>query len=156
MGTGSERRELLQSILRADDQEDEEEDSTPDDEVVNQMIARSEEEYEMFQKMDIERRRQDAALGAERKPRLIEECELPEFLLKDLDDEEEEEEERPVELGRGNRSRKETNYDDQLSEKEWLKAIGAEDEDFEDDDGDDGDSPKKRGKKKHRVDEEDV
>ena len=122
--TGSERRELLQSILRADDQEDEEEDSTPDDEVVNQMIARTEEEYEMFQKMDIERRRQDAALGAERKPRLIEECELPEFLLKDLDDEEEEEEEKPVELGRGNRSRKETNYDDQLSEKEWLKAIG--------------------------------
>ena len=38
--TGSERRELLQSILRADDQEDEEENEAPDDEVVNQMIAR--------------------------------------------------------------------------------------------------------------------
>merc|ERR1712141_224383 len=117
-------------------------------------IARSEEEYEMFQKMDIERRRQDAALGAERKPRLIEECELPEFLLKDLDDEEEEEEERPVELGRGNRSRKETNYDDQLSEKEWLKAIGAEDEVFEDDDDATNDASKARGKKKHREEEE--
>merc|ERR1712050_357848 len=116
------------------------------------MIARSEEEYEMFQKMDIERRRQDAALGAERKPRLIEECELPEFLLKDLDDEEEEEEERPVELGRGNRSRKETNYDDQLSEKEWLKAIGAEDEDFEDDD--ETLPTQKRGGKKKRRDNE--
>merc|ERR1719361_762292 len=66
--TGSERRELLQSILRADDQEDEEEDSTPDDEVVNQMIARSEEEFEQFQQMDIQRRREDAALGADRKP----------------------------------------------------------------------------------------
>merc|ERR1739844_462317 len=85
----------------------------------------------------------------------IEESELPPFLLKDDDPSEEEEEEKEVELGRGNRSRKETNYDDQLSEKDWLKAIGAEEEDFDDDDGDDGDSPKKRGKKKHRVDEED-
>merc|ERR1712025_1548971 len=66
--SGSERRQLLQSILRADDCEEEEDENTPDDEVVNQMIARTEEEYEMFQKMDIERRRQDAALGAERNP----------------------------------------------------------------------------------------
>ena len=46
-----------------------------------QMIARSEDEFEKFQQMDIERRRQEAALGAERKPRLIEESELPPFLL---------------------------------------------------------------------------
>lgn len=45
------------------------------------MIARSEEEFEKFQEMDIERRRQEAALGAERKPRLIEQSELPPFLL---------------------------------------------------------------------------
>ena len=45
------------------------------------MIARSEDEFEKFQQMDIERRRQEAALGAERKPRLIEESELPPFLL---------------------------------------------------------------------------
>merc|ERR1712083_1038277 len=50
--SGSERRQLLQSILRADDQEDEEdENETPDDEVVNQMIARSEVEFEKFQQM---------------------------------------------------------------------------------------------------------
>ena len=36
-----------------------------------------------------------------------------------------EEEVKEVELGRGNRMRKETNYDDQLSEREWLKAIGV-------------------------------
>ena len=35
--TGSERRELLQSILRADDQEEEEENETPDDETINQV-----------------------------------------------------------------------------------------------------------------------
>merc|ERR1719411_761316 len=152
--TGSERRELLQSILRADEEE-EEENEAPDDETINQMIARSEDEFQLFQKIDVDRRRAEASAGSERKARLIEECELPEFLLKDDDPSEEEEEEKEVELGRGNRSRKETNYDDQLSEKDWLKAIGAEEEDFDDDDGDDGDSPKKRGKKKHRVDEED-
>merc|ERR1712223_1104121 len=62
--SGSERRQLLQSILRADDNEEEEENETPDDEVVNQMIARSEAEFEQFQQMDIDRRREEAALGA--------------------------------------------------------------------------------------------
>ena len=49
--------------------------------------------------------------------------ELPEFMLEQ--EEEEEEEAVEVELGRGNRQRKETNYDDQLSERAWLKAIGV-------------------------------
>jgi len=42
---------------------------------------RSEDEFERFQMMDIERRRQEAALGTERKPRLIEESELPPYLI---------------------------------------------------------------------------
>merc|ERR1711974_318244 len=97
---------------------------------------------------DVDRRRVEASAGSERKARLIEESELPAFLLKDDESMDEEEEEKPEDLGRGNRSRKETNYDDQLSEKEWLKAIGAEDEDFDDDDDGPGggDTPKKRGK----------
>lgn len=126
--TGSERRELLQSILRADEEE-EEENEVPDDEVVNQMIARSEEEYELFQKMDIERRREAASAGSNRKPRLMEDTELPAFLLEE-DDLDEAEEEQEIELGRGNRARKETNYDDRLSEREWLKAIGVSLEDI--------------------------
>merc|ERR1712018_735006 len=44
------------------------------------------------------------------------------------------------------------NYDDQLSEKEWLKAIGAEEEEFDDDEDE---TPKKRGKKKRGRDDED-
>ena len=56
--------------MRADDQDgDEDENETPDEEVVNQMIARSDAEFEKFQQMDIERRRLDASLGSERKPR---------------------------------------------------------------------------------------
>merc|ERR1711997_592056 len=156
--TGTERRELLQSILRADDQEEEEENETPDDEVVNQMIARSEAEFEKFQQLDIDRRRADAAMGSERKARLIEECELPAFLLQEPEDPEEAEEReegerrKELERGRGNRQRKETNYDDQLSEKEWLKAIGAEDEDFESDE--ETLPTQKRGGKKKRRDNE--
>merc|ERR1712001_294257 len=125
--TGSERRELLQSILRADDENDEDEDEAPDDEVVNQMIARSEEEFEKFQQMDIQRRREDAALGTERRPRLMEQNELPPFLLEEEEEIEEETTQEEI-LGRGNRSKKDTNYDDQMSEREWLKAIGAEEE----------------------------
>jgi len=60
-----------------------EENEVPDDETVNQMIARSETEFEMFQKMDLERRRDDAKLGPNRKSRLVEEAELPGWLVKD-------------------------------------------------------------------------
>merc|ERR1719167_405633 len=156
--TGSERRQLLHSILTREAEHQEDEDEAPDDEVVNQMIARSEEEFEQFQAMDIQRRREDAALGAERKPRLMEESELPPFLV---EEEEEIEEETPEEiLGRGNRSKKETNYDDQMSEREWLKAIGAEEEgeDYDDDDEETTPTKKKRGagkKRKKGVDSDD-
>ena len=151
--TGGERRELLQSILRAEDEGDEDENETPDDEVVNQMIARSESEFEKFQQMDIDRRRAEASLGSERKSRLMEESELPPFLLEEPEEiVSEDEEAKALELGRGNRARKETRYDEQLSEKDWLKAIGAEEEEFDDDDDD---APRKRSKKKRRDESDD-
>merc|ERR1719260_349438 len=84
--TGSERQELLQSILREEEGDDDEENEVPDDDVVNQMISRSEEEFELFQKMDMERKRAEAEAGDQRKPRLIEESELPEFLLQSEED----------------------------------------------------------------------
>merc|ERR1719412_1118004 len=84
--TGSERQELLQSILREEEDDEDEENEVPDDDVVNQMLSRNEEEFELFQRMDIERRRSEADLGDQRKPRLIEESELPEFLLQSQED----------------------------------------------------------------------
>ncbi|XP_040573300.1 ATP-dependent helicase brm isoform X2 [Lepeophtheirus salmonis] len=158
--TGSERRELLQSILRADEADEEEENEAPDDEVVNQMIARTEDEFELYQKMDIDRRREEAAAGNQRKARLIEETELPPFLLNQVD---EEESETPVvpepnlDLGRRSRTKKDKNYDDQLSDKDWLKVIGVEDEDFEEEEDENEMSLKKfakRGKRKRRDDDE--
>ena len=116
--TGRERHQFLQTILHQDDADDEE-NEVPDDETVNQMIARNEGEFELFQKMDLERRREDAKLGTARKSRLIEETELPEWLIKedeevDLTDEDEEEKV----LERGSRKRKEVDYTDSATDKE--------------------------------------
>uniref|UniRef100_UPI0035901964 transcription activator BRG1 isoform X2 n=1 Tax=Myxine glutinosa TaxID=7769 RepID=UPI0035901964 len=101
-----------------------EEDEVPDDETVNQMIARSEEEFEKFMRMDLDRRREEAR-NPKRKPRLMEQDELPRWILKDDAEVErltcEEEEEKL--FGRGSRQRKEVDYSDSLTEKQWLKAI---------------------------------
>lgn len=50
----------------------------PDDETVNQMIARTEAEFELFTRMDMDRKREEDPI----KSRLIQDTELPEWLLK--------------------------------------------------------------------------
>merc|ERR1712241_407350 len=58
--------------------------------------------------------------------------------------------------GRGNRSRKEVTYHEQLSEKDWLKAIGAEEEDSDDaPSGYQEETPRKKKKKRSREEQED-
>ena len=72
--------------------------------------------------MDIERRRQEAQ--GERKPRLIEESELPKWLLKDEEEVQRltvEDEEDKI-FGRGSRQRKEVDYSDQLTEKQFIRV----------------------------------
>lgn len=134
--------------------EDEEENEVPDDETVNQMLARSEGEFELYQRMDIERRREEARQGSARKPRLMEETELPEWMSKDEEEVErltcEEEEERV--FGRGNRLKKDVDYGESLTEKEWLKAIGAMEEEgnVQDDDEEEEPGPSGRGSKRSR------
>lgn len=136
-----------------DETEEEEENEVPDDETVNQMLARSEAEFEIYQRMDIERRREEARQGTARKPRLMEDTELPDWMSKDEDEVErlttEEEEERF--FGRGNRQRKDVDYGDTMTEKDWLKAIGATlDEDgnaiVDDEDDDDMEGGGRRGR----------
>lgn len=117
--TGSERQQFLQSILTQDEGDDEEENEVPDDEMINFMIARSDDELELFKKMDHERK------ISETKKRLVEEHELPDWLTKDDDelDRWNDDEDDSTLLGRGSRQRKEVDYTDSLTEKEWLKAI---------------------------------
>lgn len=54
----------------------------PDDETINQMIARSEAEFEKFQKMDAERLQEEQNCPNP-KSRLVEEDELPEWLVRE-------------------------------------------------------------------------
>ncbi|CAG0885583.1 unnamed protein product [Darwinula stevensoni] len=158
--TGWERRMFLQTILHQDEGEEEEETEVPDDETVNQMIARSEQEFEKFQIMDIERRREDSKAGPNRKPRLMEEDELPDWLVRG-DQEELEmqyDDDEDKYYGRGSRSRKEVDYSDSLTEKEWLKVIGAMDEEGLELEDYPDDRKKRRSRvkaKKRRYDESD-
>ena len=76
-----------------------------------------------LQRMDLDRRREDAR-NPRRRPRLMEEDELPAWILKDDAEVErltcEDEEEKL--FGRGSRLRKEVDYSDALTETQWLKV----------------------------------
>ncbi|KAG5841116.1 hypothetical protein ANANG_G00196180 [Anguilla anguilla] len=118
-----ERRAFLQAILEHEEQ-NEEEDEVPDDETLNQMIARNEDEFELFMRMDMDRRREDAR-NPKRRPRLMEEDELPSWIIKDDAEVERltcEEEEEKI-FGRGSRHRRDVDYSDALTEKQWLRAV---------------------------------
>ncbi|XP_062307155.1 probable global transcription activator SNF2L2 isoform X1 [Osmerus eperlanus] len=131
--SGQERRVFLQAILEHEEQnevgedvhkQEMEEDEVPDDETLNQMIARSEDEFEQFMRMDMDRRREDAR-NPKRRPRLMEEDELPSWIIKDDAEVERltyEEEEDKI-FGRGSRSRRDVDYSDALTEKQWLRAV---------------------------------
>uniref|UniRef100_A0A1I8PUN8 ATP-dependent helicase brm n=1 Tax=Stomoxys calcitrans TaxID=35570 RepID=A0A1I8PUN8_STOCA len=151
--TGSERQQFLQTILHADDADEEEENEVPDDEMINMMIGRSEEEIELFKKMDVERKLEDERLHPGRE-RLIDESELPDWLTKDDDEVERwHTYDEDTILGRGSRQRKEVDYTDSLTEKELLRAIddGVE---FDEEDEEE-EAKRKRRKRKNRKDDSD-
>ncbi|XP_076275464.1 ATP-dependent helicase brm-like isoform X1 [Rhynchophorus ferrugineus] len=150
--TGSERQQFLHAILHNDGTDEEEENEVPDDETVNQMVARNEDEFQLFQKMDTERKVDEEKNGMLN--RLIQEEELPEWLVKD-DDEVDSwkfEDESDTLLGRGTRQRKEVDYADSLTEKEWLKAID-EDGDYDEEEEEEEKIKKKRGRKRKKKDD---
>ncbi|KAK3089324.1 hypothetical protein FSP39_002728 [Pinctada imbricata] len=133
--TGHERRVFLRTILEQESEGAEasilfvylkefEEDEVPDDETINQMLARTEDEFDLYQKMDIDRRREEAK-SSNRKPRLMEEDELPQWIVKDEKEVErltyDDEDDRI--FGRGSRQRKEVDYSDSLTERQFIKAI---------------------------------
>ncbi|XP_028404459.1 transcription activator BRG1-like isoform X2 [Dendronephthya gigantea] len=121
--TSGERRAFLEALLENDKDDEEEENEIPDDETVNQMIARSIEEFEIFQKMDTERKLLEEKSGG--KPRLMRSNELPSWIIKDDAEVErltnEDEEEKL--FGRGSRQKKTVDYSEPLTERQWLKAI---------------------------------
>uniref|UniRef100_A0A8C0QS59 SWI/SNF related BAF chromatin remodeling complex subunit ATPase 2 n=1 Tax=Chelonoidis abingdonii TaxID=106734 RepID=A0A8C0QS59_CHEAB len=135
-----ERRAFLQAILEHEEENEvlylefclstqkrgKEEDEVPDDETLNQMIARREEEFDLFMRMDMDRRREDAR-NPKRKPRLMEEDDLPSWIIKDDAEVERltcEEEEEKI-FGRGSRQRRDVDYSDALTEKQWLRVCAT-------------------------------
>ncbi|KAJ7381539.1 Transcription activator BRG1, partial [Desmophyllum pertusum] len=83
--TGSERRAFLISLLGEDNEDEEEESEVPDDETVNQNDCTNRRRIELFQRMDIERRRLEVreAGSLRRRPRLMQVSELPRWIVKD-------------------------------------------------------------------------
>lgn len=151
--TGSERQQFLQTILHQDDADEEEENEVPDDEMINMMIGRSEEEIELFKKMDVERKKEDDRIHPGRE-RLIDESELPDWLTKDDDEVERwHTYDEDTILGRGSRQRKEVDYTDSLTEKELLRALD-DGGDF-DDEEEEEETKRKRRKRKNRKDDSD-
>lgn len=78
----SERQAMLRELLRVEEAASEGEDGEPDadgmptDEEINRLLARSEEEFDMFQAIDGERARE-----RKNKPKLFAEAEIPEFAV---------------------------------------------------------------------------
>lgn len=139
--TGSERRQFLHAILTAtDDDEDENENEMPDNETINQMIARNEEEFDAYQKVDQERRQKE-----EDSKRLMTEDELPPFLLRDdeqIDRLTTQEADDKI-YGRGSRQRREVDYTDSLGDVDF--------EDSDDDEPRGRRGPRKKNKLKNRL-----
>ncbi|KAH8794042.1 putative chromatin structure-remodeling complex subunit snf21 [Hyaloscypha finlandica] len=112
-------RVMLETAEAAETLEQEE----MDDEDLNMILARSDDELEVFKKMDEERAKDltyGTAHGSKRIPRLMAESELPEIYMSDgnpISDE-------PEEIkGRGARERTRVKYDDGLTEEQWLNAV---------------------------------
>ncbi len=128
--TNEERDALLRVMLEtaeAADQLAEQEEMDDDD--LNLILARSENEMELFKQMDADRDKNETRYGPNRKlPRLMGESELPELYLTDDNPVVEEIEEI---AGRGARNRTSVKYDDGLTEEQWLDAVDNDDDTIE-------------------------
>ncbi|KAB8232103.1 putative RSC complex subunit (Sth1) [Aspergillus alliaceus] len=101
-----------------------------DDDDLNDIMARSDEELLVFQRLDKERPQRDPYGPGHPLPRLMGEDELPDIYVSEENPVTEEVE---VEMaGRGARERKVTRYDDGLTEEQWLMAVDADDDTIED------------------------
>ena len=112
-------RVMLETAEAAESLEQEE----MDDEDLNMILARSDEELQIFKEMD-EGRAKDmiygTAPGSKRIPRLMAENELPEIYMSDANPISD----APEEItGRGQRERTRVKYDDGLTEEQWLNAV---------------------------------
>ena len=128
--TTEEREALLRTLVAtaeaAEQLGDQEE---MDDDDLNDIMARSPEELEMFQRIDEERVRNDQYGPGRKFARLMTEDELPDIYLHENNVVAEQVEEI---AGRGARERTSIKYDDGLTEEQWLEAVDNSDDNIED------------------------
>ncbi|KAF9201849.1 hypothetical protein BGZ49_007942 [Haplosporangium sp. Z 27] len=130
--TAEEQESFLRSLLESDNNKEENdiEEEEMNDEELNEIVARSEEEMNTFRELDTARKiieDENFKKTGVKLERMIQESELPEVYLHDEDAHEEVQVEE--DLGRGQRVRAETRYDDGLTEEQWLEALEDEDKD---------------------------
>ncbi|GAA5906919.1 uncharacterized protein JCM6883_005730 [Sporobolomyces salmoneus] len=129
--TAEERDAFLRALLEADDEEKEDDDDADEADILNEAIARTEEERQLFRQMDLDRRKAEesawfAAGNTGKFPeRLIQEYELPEVYRMEHQKAVVEPDEQPE---GSTRRRKEVMYDDGMTEEQWLQTM-EEDED---------------------------
>ncbi|RSL97917.1 hypothetical protein CDV31_012816 [Fusarium ambrosium] len=117
----TDRDAMLRTLLETADMAESGEQDEMEDEELNMMLARSDAEMVLFQKMDEERQKISPYGKPGGKPRLMGEDELPDIYLNEGNPISEETEE--VVLGRGARERTKVRYDDGLTEEQWLMAV---------------------------------
>jgi ATP-dependent helicase STH1/SNF2 len=124
----TDRDAMLRTLLETADMAEAGEQEEMDDEELNMILARSDDELAVFQKLDDERIRDPTygtAPGCKGVPRLMAENELPDIYLNEGNPVEEEVE---TVLGRGARERTKVKYDDGLTEEQWLMAVDDDDD----------------------------
>lgn len=127
--TNEEREQLLRTLMESAEATESLGQEEMDDDDLNIIMARSDEELDLFRRIDEERER-DSPYGPGRKyPRLLSETELPEIYIHEGNPAVEEVEEL---AGRGARQRTQVKYDDGLTEEQWLDAVDADDDTIED------------------------
>lgn len=117
----TDRDAMLRTLLESADMAESGEADEMEDEELNMMLARSDDEITVFQKIDEERAKEGIYGGKGGKSRLMTEDELPEIYLNEGNPMPEETEETI--LGRGARERTKVKYDDGLTEEQWLMAV---------------------------------
>ncbi len=148
----NDRQEMLKDLLRSQgDDDDLYKSDVSSLETINRMLARTDEELELFEEMDRERLERAARQG--RTPLMIDESEIPAWVLQpevEQKSKEQLEAEYMEQHGRGLRKRKAVVYEDILTEREWTQAIE------EDVDIDEAISRKKKRKLSQSGEEDDT
>lgn len=119
--TAQERREMLEEIMKRGS--DVIGTDVPSEREINRLSARGDDEFDIFEEMDEERRQKE-----EYRSRLLEEHEVPEWVFMndpkgEGEDGDQENDTREGKQVTGKRVRKEVMYTDVLSDSQWMKAI---------------------------------